>query len=72
MTDQPAYKWTVHDFTDKSKRRHFVHKTGPQGAVEYANALLAKGHRVKIFPYSPPRRYIDIVAERGPDGPVRE
>lgn len=65
MTEQPDYKFTVHCNTDKSKRRHFVSQAE---AVAYANDLLRSNHKVRIFPYRPPRRYIDILAERGPNG----
>jgi hypothetical protein len=56
---------TVHCYSDKSKRKHFTSK---QEAVTYANSLLSQGLKARIFPYSPPRRYIDILAERGPNG----
>jgi hypothetical protein len=68
MSDQPNYQWTVIDFTDRSQTKHFVQKTGKAGAVAYVNSLLRAGHKAKIYPYREPRRYVDIVAERGPNG----
>lgn len=62
---EPNYTHTVHCFDDKAKRRHFK---GIEAATRYANELLAEGHKVKIYPYGPPKKYIDYVAERGPDG----
>lgn len=64
MNDQ-IYTHTVHCFDDKSKRQNFTNITE---AAAYANKLLAGGHKVKIYPYSPPKQYIDFVAERGPNG----
>lgn len=64
MRDESSYTHTVHCYDNKSLRQHFV-SLGK--ATQYANSLLANGHKVKIFPYTPSRRYIDIVAERGPD-----
>ena len=31
-----------------------------------ANRLLAAGHKIRLKPYSPPKRYIDYLAEQGP------
>lgn len=61
---------TVHCYSDKSKRKHFTskHFTSKQEAVTYANSLLSQGLKARIFPYSPPKKYIDILAERGPNG----
>lgn len=55
---------TVHDYTDKTKRKHFK---GIEQATVYANELLRAGHKVKIFSYSLPKRYVDIVVARGRD-----
>jgi hypothetical protein len=59
------YKYTVHCFTDKTKRAHFL---DVQDAIRYANKLLRAGEKAIIYPYRPPRRYVDILAERGPNG----
>lgn len=64
MSDQPTYTHTVHDFTDKSRRKHC---TSLAEATDYANDLLRQGHQVKIYDYKPARRYVDVLAERGPD-----
>lgn len=58
------YTKTVRDFTDRSKDKDFV---DPQAAIGYANTLLRQGHKVKIYDYRPPRRYIDHVAEHEED-----
>lgn len=63
--NQPNYTHTVHCYTDRTRRRHFE---GIEAATAYANDLLRQGEKAKIFPYRPPRRYVDIVAERGPNG----
>ncbi len=63
MEDQPTH--TVHCFSNKELTKHFPNI---RDAAKYANNLLAKKHQIKIYPYRPPRNYIDIVAERGPDG----
>lgn len=39
---------TVHCFDDKTLRKNFRRK---KDAINYANDLLAQGHKVKIFPY---------------------
>lgn len=62
------YQWTVRCFSDKAKTKHFIQKGGPGGAVAYANKLLAAGEKAKIYPYSSPKRAIDYIAERGPNG----
>lgn len=59
------FAYTVHCFTDKRKTQHF-RNIGE--AVGYANRLLSYGFQCKIYDYRPPRKYIDIVAERGPNG----
>jgi hypothetical protein len=60
---------TVHCYSDKSKRKHFTSKQeAVTYAVTYANSLLSQGLKARIFPYSPPKKYIDILAERGPNG----
>lgn len=63
--EEVKFTHTVHCFDDKSLRKHFE---GIEAATEYANKLLREKHRVRIFPYTPPRRYVDIVAARGPNG----
>lgn len=71
MSNQPEYKWTVFykdPTTQALSREHFVNKTGKEGAIERCNALLRKGYKAWLRSYSPPRRYVDIVAERGPNG----
>ncbi len=65
MEQQPNYTHTVMCWTDKTLRKSFE---GIEAATAYANELLRAGHKVKIYPYRPPRRYVDIVAERGPNG----
>lgn len=65
------YQWTVFyraPDTQKVKREDFAKKEGKSGAVARVNELLRKGYKAWMRPYSPPRRYIDIVAERGPNG----
>jgi hypothetical protein len=64
-TGQLAYTKSVICYDDKSLTRHFV---DPQEAVTYANTLLAAGHRARLRDYRPPRKYVDILAERGRDG----
>lgn len=64
MTDQPKYTHTVFDNTT-NLREDF---TDQKKAIAYANKLLAQGHKINLRPYKPKKRYIDIVAERGPDG----
>jgi hypothetical protein len=63
--DNQNYNHTVLCFTDKTKTKYFVELTE---ATTYANKLLRAGHKCKIYPYRPPRRYVDILAERGPNG----
>lgn len=63
--EEQQYTHTVHVWTNKALRKHFA---GIEAATAYANDLLKQGHKVKIYPYRPVRRYIDIVAERGPNG----
>lgn len=65
------FKWTVFykdPLTGKLTREHFANKTGKDGAVSRVNYLLRKGYKAWLRTYSPARRYIDIVAERGPNG----
>lgn len=62
---EQKYTHTVHCFDDKTKRQHF---TSHREAVAYANQLLRAGHKAQIYPYSLSKRYIDYLAERGPDG----
>lgn len=64
-TGQLAYTKTVFCQDDKSLTRHFV---DPQEAVTYVNQLLRAGHRARLRDYRPPRKYVDILAERGKDG----
>ena len=72
MDNQPDYKWTVfykNPATDQLSREHFVNKTGRDGAIERVNVLLRKGYKAWLRAYRPPpRRYVDIVAERGSNG----
>jgi hypothetical protein len=63
--NEEKYTHTVHCFDDKSLRKHFV---GIEATTEYANKLLMQNHKVKIYLYRPQRRYVDILAERGPNG----
>lgn len=60
-----AYTETVFCQDDKSLTCHFV---DPQEAVTYVNALLRAGHQARLRDYKPPRKYVDILAERGRDG----
>jgi hypothetical protein len=60
-----AYTKTVFCQDDKSLTRHFVDL---QEAINYANTLLAAGHQARLRDYRPPRKYVDILAERGRDG----
>jgi hypothetical protein len=63
--NEEKYTHTVHCFDDKLLRKHFA---GIEAATEYANELLGQGYKVKIYPYRQPRKYIDILVERGPNG----
>ncbi len=58
---QENFQFTVHCFNDKSKRRHFYSQAA---AINYANDLSRKGYKVKIYPYTPPKRPVDYAAER--------
>jgi hypothetical protein len=58
--DVNNYTHTVHCFDDKAKRKHFTNR---REAVAYANRMLVKGHKARIFPYAPRKQYVDIVAE---------
>lgn len=60
---EAQYTHTVHCYDDKSLRKHFE---GVEAAATYANTLARQRHKVKIFPYTPPRKYIDYLVERGP------
>jgi hypothetical protein len=60
-----TFTHTVYCFTDKTRSKHFVTLAR---ATEYANKLLVLGHKCKIYPYRLPRKYVDILAERGPNG----
>jgi hypothetical protein len=62
---EEKFTHTVHCFDDKTLRKHFA---GIEAATEYANKLLEQGHKVRIYPYKPARRYVDILVERGPNG----
>lgn len=62
MTEE-KFTHTVHCFTNKKLRKHFESEAA---AVKYANELLKKGEKAKIYPYRPVRRYIDLLAEEGP------
>ncbi len=55
------FKYTVHCFDDKKLRKHFTNK---REAIVYANQLLAAGHKIKLFDYTQPKRYIDYLAEQ--------
>ena len=71
MENQADYKWTVFykdPITQTVKREHFVNKTGKAGAIPRVNELLRQGYQAWLRPYKPPRHYVDIVAERGPNG----
>lgn len=65
--DGQEFTHTVHCYDDKSLRKHCTSLTE---AVDYANGLLKQKHSTAIFPYNyqSGQRYVDIVAERGPDG----
>lgn len=65
MEEKEKPTHTVYCFTDKEKTKHL---SGVDNAAKYANELLRKGYKVKIYPYQPPKKYIDYVAERGPHG----
>lgn len=56
-----SFTHTVLCFTDKGKRKNFTNK---QEAIDYANSLLREGHKCKVYPYRPPKKYIDIMLER--------
>lgn len=71
MGNNPDYKWTVFyrdPTSQKVSRENFVKKTGRDGAVSRVNYLLRQGYRAWLREYRPVRRYVDIVAERGPNG----
>lgn len=55
------YTHTVHCFTDPTLRKDF---TNLREATAYANKLLARGEKVKIYPYHLPKRPVDYAAER--------
>lgn len=61
----PVYTHTVRCFDDKKLTQNF---TDIKRASKYANELLQAGHKCKIYPYREPKRYIDVLAERGPNG----
>ena len=65
MTDTLNFTHTVYCFNNKKLTKNFT-DGGP--AYDYAIRLLRLGHKCKIYPYRPPRRYVDILAERGPNG----
>lgn len=58
--ESEQYTHTVVCFTEDNKRYDCA---SHQQAIDKANALLRLGHRCKIYPYRPPRRYVDFVAE---------
>ena len=57
---QKVYNHRVVCFTDKSLSVDFEHM---KDAVEHVNELLAQGHKAKIYPWSPRKKYIDYIAE---------
>lgn len=61
----PVYTHTVRCFDQKDLTKPF---TNIKQATKYANQLLRDGHKIKIYPYREPKRYIDYLAERGPNG----
>lgn len=72
VENETEFKWTVF-YKDSLKpnvlqREHFVNKTGKEGAIPRVNALLRKGYKAWLRTYSPPKRPIDYIAERGPNG----
>lgn len=72
MAGSDEFKWTVFyrdPLTPQAvKREDFVNQTGKNSAVNRVNELLRKGYKAWMRPYSPPKRYIDYIAERGPEG----
>lgn len=62
MTERvPKYTKTVRCFSDRTKDAHFE---TVEAAAKYANDLIRAGlHQVKIYPYSPPKRPVDYIAE---------
>jgi len=61
----PTFTHTVYCFSDKTRSKNFINL--PR-ATEYANKLLSSDHKCKIYPYRQPHSYVDIIAERGPNG----
>lgn len=55
-------RFTVRCFDTRSLRAHF---SEVEAASDYANRLLRSGHKAKIYPYQPPKTYVDYLAEEG-------
>ena len=56
----PQYKHTVRCFSDRSLDAHFEQM---KDAIEHVNGLLAQGYKAKLYPFRPPKRYVDFLAE---------
>lgn len=65
MNEKQQFTKTVLCTDNKSLTKHFATQAE---AVDYANELLAAGHKVRIVDYRPPKKYVDYLAERGKDG----
>lgn len=65
MSDTPAFTHTVYCFSNSARTKNF---TDRDAAIKYANSLLKQKEMCKLYPYRPLRSYVDILAERGPNG----